>query len=81
MIDRSTPRTLDDAPEADRVEQSTPAYQVDDADTDDRAAAETGVERAARPAVDRDIWDANEADLIEQSIPVPIDDEDRDEAE
>ncbi|WP_431966843.1 hypothetical protein [Nocardia sp. bgisy134] len=76
MIDRSTPRTLDDAPEADRVEQSTPAYQTDD--TDDRAAAETGVERATRDAVDRDVWQANEADIIEQSIPVPIDDEDRD---
>ncbi|TQM30289.1 hypothetical protein [Nocardia bhagyanarayanae] len=81
MIDRSTPRTLDDAPEADRVEQSTPAYQTDDADTDDRAVAETAVAREARTAVDRDVWSASEADLIEQAIPVPLDDEDRDDTE
>ncbi|WP_067844657.1 hypothetical protein [Nocardia lijiangensis] len=76
MIDRSTPRTLDDAPEADRVEQSTPAYEMDDAD--DRAVADTVVEREARAVGDRDVWGANEADIIEQSISVPIDDEDRD---
>ncbi|WP_431956385.1 hypothetical protein [Nocardia lijiangensis] len=76
MIDRSTPRTLDDAPEADRVEQSTPAYEMDDAD--ERAVAETVVEREARAVGDRDVWGANEADIIEQSISVPIDDEDRD---
>jgi hypothetical protein len=65
MADRSTPRVVDEVPEADLVEQSIPAYPDDpDADTD--------IEQEIGVAVDRE---ADAADVIEQSIPVPLDDD------
>ncbi|KWX66583.1 hypothetical protein [Mycobacterium sp. NAZ190054] len=51
-----------DAPEADVVEQLTPVADVDEETWPD----------AQRVGADRD-WQATEADLIEQSIPVPED--------
>jgi hypothetical protein len=68
MADRSTPRVVDEVPEADLAEQSIPAYPDDpDADTD--------IEQEIAVAVDRDALNASPADVIEQSIPVPLDDD------
>lgn len=67
MTDRSTSDDLYAVPEADLAEQSIPAnpndneYADDRSDRDDPEIAET--------------WDADAADVIEQSIPVPLDDE------
>ncbi|WP_197377350.1 hypothetical protein [Mycolicibacterium baixiangningiae] len=58
----------DEAPEADVVEQLTPV------DVDDE---EVGGLDAARVSVSRN-WDANEADLIEQAIAVPLSEDDPD---
>lgn len=55
-----TVNTIDTVPEADFAEQSTPAYPGDD---------ELEPEQ---PATDRE---AAEADVIEQSIPVPLDED------
>ncbi|MFC9896674.1 hypothetical protein ACFVMC_23570 [Nocardia sp. NPDC127579] len=68
MIDRSTTRSWDEVPEADYVEQSVPAYPDPAADSDERDLA---------AQVDRDAFSANPADVVEQSIAVPLDDEDR----
>ena len=57
---------LPDAAEADVVEQLTPVDAADGADDTWRDAA--------RVAGDRD-WQASEADLIEQAIEVPDDDD------
>ncbi|GAB0104853.1 hypothetical protein JMUB6875_38290 [Nocardia sp. JMUB6875] len=67
MIDR-----IDSVPEADSVEQSIPAYPVDevldsDSEITDVPAADIG-------------WTASEGDLVEQSIPVPLDDDREDSA-
>lgn len=56
----------EEAPEADVVEQQLPV----DADADD----EGGLDPARISASGN--WDANEADLIEQSIAVPLPDDD-----
>jgi hypothetical protein len=58
---------LPDAAEADVVEQLTPVDAAED-------AADDTWRDVARVAGDRD-WQANEADLIEQSIEVPDDDD------
>lgn len=70
MIDRSTSRTMDEVPEADLAEQSIPAYPDDTAFLDDGTYSD---ELSA--AVDRDASSANPADVIEQSIAVPLGDE------
>lgn len=81
MTERNIPRTADyrvaDAvPEADLAEQSVPAYP-DDApysDIDSRVYPEdfpTPDETAPIPEP-RDDWDADPADVAEQSIPVPL---------
>ncbi|WP_194816099.1 hypothetical protein [Nocardia sp. XZ_19_385] len=70
MIDRSTTRTWDEVPEADLMEQSVPAYP-------DPATEAEAFDREVADHVDRDAFTANEADVVEQSIPVPLDDEDR----
>ncbi|MEH3143651.1 MAG: hypothetical protein PGN37_26640 [Mycobacterium kyogaense] len=70
---------FDDAPEADVAEQRVPA---DPADAADDAADDAAYDEAAdgawrdvdRVAGERD-WQASEADLIEQTIDVPIDDD------
>ncbi|MEV4126536.1 hypothetical protein [Nocardia sp. NPDC049707] len=68
MTEPSTSRTLDEVPEGDFVEQSVAAYP-DPAYPDDTA------ERDLAEAVDRDAFRANPADIVEQSIPVPLDDD------
>jgi len=70
MTDPSTPRTFDEVPEADFVEQSVAAYPeyADD-------AADTGTESDLVAAVARDAFSADPADVVEQSIPVPLDDD------
>ncbi|MQY18283.1 hypothetical protein [Nocardia macrotermitis] len=54
--------TIDDVPEADRAEQSVPAYRTDDAPEPEFPTA----------AADRE---ADEADIIEQTLEVPLDDD------
>ncbi|MBF6333717.1 hypothetical protein [Nocardia transvalensis] len=64
MTDRTLDTgAIDAVPEADYMEQTLPAYP--DADEDDTIVVPTG-----EPA-----WEASEADVIEQSIPVPLDDD------
>ncbi|WP_433198712.1 hypothetical protein ACQP1G_04690 [Nocardia sp. CA-107356] len=70
MTDPSTSRTLDEVPEADFVEQHLPAYPED---ADD--AADTSTESDLAAAVDRDAFSADPADVVEQSIAVPLDDD------
>ncbi|MEC3951571.1 hypothetical protein VMT65_00850 [Nocardia sp. CDC153] len=67
MIDR-----IDEVPEADYVEQTLPANPADDAESETRDA-----ELASVPADDNG-WTASEADLVEQAIPVPMDDDHED---
>ncbi|MGE2835991.1 hypothetical protein [Mycobacterium sp. SMC-4] len=62
------PSSFDDATEADVVEQNIPVGDSED---------ETVWSEAERVASGRD-WQASEADLIEQSIDVPVDDADFD---
>ncbi|MFE7722629.1 hypothetical protein ACFU44_26725 [Nocardia rhizosphaerihabitans] len=74
MIDYEATRPLDEVPEADRIEQEQTAFTADD--PDDPAfsdAADYSDQMAAN--VDRDAFTANPADVIEQTIPVPFDDE------
>ncbi|MEV6277635.1 hypothetical protein [Nocardia sp. NPDC051832] len=68
MIDRSTTRTLDEVPEADLIEQSVPAYPDPAAESEESA-------RELADHLDRDAFTANAADVVEQSISVPLDDE------
>ncbi|WP_067543065.1 hypothetical protein [Nocardia crassostreae] len=63
---------IDAVPEADYVEQNMPAYPDDGVDSEESAADD------AVPPGDSG-WTADEGDLVEQSIPVPLDD-DYDEA-
>ncbi|MFD0365084.1 hypothetical protein ACFQZZ_26935 [Nocardia sp. GCM10030253] len=67
MTDRSTSRAMDVVPEADLVEQSVSAYPDD--------AVEETDEQAIAAAVDRDAFSADPADVVEQSIAVPFDDD------
>ncbi|UGT39218.1 hypothetical protein LTV02_24410 [Nocardia yamanashiensis] len=79
-----TDRSIESVPEADYVEQHTPAYPGDepypdadaypDQDVLADSVIESDSETAPVPAGDSG-WTANEADLVEQSIPVPLDDE------
>ncbi|MEU0545219.1 hypothetical protein [Nocardia sp. NPDC005978] len=69
---------IDEVSEADYLEQHTPAYP---ADAERSAAAdapdpiqESDSDIAAVPAGDSG-WTADEGDLIEQSIPVPLDED------
>ncbi|UAK33424.1 hypothetical protein K8O92_05510 [Nocardia asteroides] len=61
----------DAVPEADLAEQSVPAYPEEPVLADD-LPEEDVVERAI---LERDSLEANPADVIEQSIAVPIDDD------
>ncbi|MFD3703676.1 hypothetical protein ACFWUP_11040 [Nocardia sp. NPDC058658] len=75
MIDYEAARPLDEIPEADRIEQAQSAFRDDD--PDDPAyldAADYTDEMATNIARDADT--ANPADVIEQTIPVPLDDGD-----
>lgn len=62
----------DAVPEADLAEQSIPAYPEEPVLPDDVSEREESAERAV---IERDVWDANPADVVEQSISVPLDDE------
>ncbi|MFQ6326377.1 hypothetical protein [Nocardia sp. NBC_01009] len=67
MTDRNTSRAMDVVPEADLAEQSVPAYPdeiVDETDEQEIAAA-----------VDRDALSADPADIVEQLIAVPLEDD------
>lgn len=64
----SDPGPFDDAPEADVAEQNIPVDAA--ADDDEAEGVFSDTQRVAR---DRD-WEANEADVLEQSIEVPVDD-------
>lgn len=84
MAERKLSRTaaadaFEAVPEADRAEQELPAYP-DDApytDIDPRSVPEDISLPDESPVVpvDRDVWDADPADLAEQSIPVPLGDD------
>ncbi|MFE9578826.1 hypothetical protein ACFYO1_20765 [Nocardia sp. NPDC006044] len=67
MTDRSTSDDLYAVPEADLAEQSIPAYPNADEYADDRSDQD-GPEVA-------ETWEADPADVIEQSITVPLDDD------
>lgn len=66
MIDR-----IDAVPEADYVEQSTPANPLDEENPE---VLESNSEITSLPAGDSG-WTASEGDLVEQAIPVPMDDD------
>ncbi|MEV0249163.1 hypothetical protein AB0H76_21365 [Nocardia sp. NPDC050712] len=74
MIDRSTTRPLDEVSEADYVEQSVPAYP-------DPAVDSAASDRELAEQVEADAFSANTADVVEQSISVPLDDEYRGDAD
>ncbi|MBL1075643.1 hypothetical protein JK358_14705 [Nocardia sp. 2] len=63
-----TEPSIDAVPEADLVEQHTPAYP----DPEEPAGSDS--ELTPLPEGDNG-WTASEADLIEQAIPVPLDDD------
>ncbi|WP_410870861.1 hypothetical protein [Nocardia sp. A7] len=63
---------LDEVPEADRIEQEQSAFRDDDPDDPTYVDADYTDEMAANIARDADT--ANPADVIEQTIPVPLDD-------
>ncbi|MGQ4617766.1 hypothetical protein [Nocardia sp. R7R-8] len=67
----------DAVPEADLAEQSVPAYPEEPVLADDSPEQEDAV---ARATLERDIFEANPADVIEQSIVVPIDDDPEEES-
>ncbi|MGK8520743.1 hypothetical protein ACRS6B_03920 [Nocardia asteroides] len=67
----------DAVPEADLVEQSVPAYPEEPVLADDDLPEQDDV--VGRAMLERDILEANPADVIEQSIAVPIDDDPEDE--
>lgn len=60
---------LDAVPEADLIEQTVPAYPENVDDPEAEADSEVTLPDDAHS------WNADEADVIEQSIPVPLDDE------
>lgn len=77
-------RSIESVPEADYVEQHTPAYPGDEPypdadaypDRDVLAGSVIESDSEATPLPEGDTgWTASEADLVEQSIPVPLDDE------
>ncbi|MFC4375802.1 hypothetical protein ACFO5K_17020 [Nocardia halotolerans] len=78
MADYDIASPLDEVPEADRVEQAQSVFHDNDpddpafADAADHSDGDYTDEMAAN--VDRDADTANEADVIEQTIPVPFDD-------
>lgn len=74
MIDQNMSRQADEVPEADLAEQSVPAYPDDYAYGDDITSDdEAGVPGPA--SVSGSDRDADPADVADQSIAVPWDDE------
>ncbi|UGT57984.1 hypothetical protein [Nocardia asteroides] len=70
MIDYESARPLDEVPEADRIEQEQSAFLADD--PDDPAFSDAADYRDDLTSVDRE---ADPADVLEQAILVPLDDE------
>ncbi|BDU02673.1 MULTISPECIES: hypothetical protein [Nocardia] len=66
----------DAVPEADLAEQSVPAYPEEPVLADDLPEQDDAVGRAV---LERDVLEANPADVMEQSIAVPLDDDPEDE--
>ncbi|MEU7633975.1 hypothetical protein AB0C34_29050 [Nocardia sp. NPDC049220] len=62
----------DAVPEADLAEQSVLAYPDEPVTLDDVPGPDDSDEFAL---IERNEWDANPADVVEQLIPVPLDDE------
>ncbi|GAA5101044.1 hypothetical protein [Nocardia iowensis] len=75
MTDRSTSRPIDEVPEADLAEQSIPAYPNDPTYPDDTPDRDGAIDQEIAENADRDVWSADPADVLEQAIPVPLDDE------
>ncbi|MFD3426516.1 hypothetical protein [Nocardia fluminea] len=74
MIDYEPARPLDEVPEADRIEQEQSAFRDDEPDDPAYSdAADYTDEMAATVAREADT--ANPADVIEQTIPVPFDED------
>lgn len=71
MIDYESARPLDEVPEADRIEQEQSAFLADD--PDDPSFSDAADYRDELTSVDRE---ADPADVLEQAIPVPLDDGD-----
>ncbi|MFF7938979.1 hypothetical protein [Nocardia gamkensis] len=66
----------DAVPEADLAEQSVPAYPEEPVVADDLPEQDDAVGRAIP---EREVLEANPADVLEQSIVVPMDDDPEDE--
>lgn len=73
MIDYEPTRPLDEVPEADRVEQEQSAFRDDDPDDPAYSDAVDYTDEVAAN-VTRGADSANPADIIEQTIVVPLDD-------
>ncbi|MGW6335150.1 hypothetical protein [Nocardia rhamnosiphila] len=73
------PDTFEAVPEADRVEQTEPAYPDDAVDSDiDPRSVPDDIPVPDEPAVvggRPDEWNANPADIAEQAIAVPLGDD------
>ncbi|WP_040870342.1 hypothetical protein [Nocardia exalbida] len=66
----------DAVPEADLAEQSVPAYPEEPVVADDLPEQD---DAAGRAIPERDVLEANPADVLEQSIVVPMDDDPEEE--
>ncbi|MEU7142555.1 hypothetical protein ABZ942_24105 [Nocardia sp. NPDC046473] len=75
MTDHSTSADSYAIPEADLAEQSIPAYPNDTDYLNDGPDPDGGVDQEIAETIARDAWGADPADVIEQSITVPFDDE------
>ncbi|MEU2092755.1 hypothetical protein [Nocardia beijingensis] len=69
----------DAVPEADLAEQSVPAYPEEPVLADDLPEQDEQDEFVGRATLERGTFEANPADVIEQSIAVPIDDDPEEE--
>lgn len=69
----------DAIPEADLAEQSVPAYPEEPVLADDLPEQDEQDELVGRATLERGTFEANPADVIEQSIAVPIDDDPEEE--
>lgn len=74
MTNRSTSADIYAVPEADLAEQSIPANPNDTGYPDDGPEQDGTLDQEIAEAA-RDTWSADPADMVEQSISVPFDDE------
>ncbi|PXX64972.1 hypothetical protein DFR70_10433 [Nocardia tenerifensis] len=75
MPDRRTSDDIYAVPEADLAEQSIPAYPSEPGYIDDGPDEGDAIDPEIAETVSRDAWDADPADVLDQSIPIPFDDE------